>query len=35
MAEQRKSFPFKDFEPKWQGHWETNKTFRPLPPPLT
>ena len=27
MAEQRKSFPFKDFEPKWQGHWETNKTF--------
>jgi len=27
MAEQRKSFPFKDFEPKWQGHWEANKTF--------
>lgn len=27
MAEQRKSFPFKDFEPKWQGRWETNKTF--------
>ena len=27
MAEQRKSFPFKDFEPKWQGHWEADKTF--------
>ena len=27
MAEQRKSFPFKDFEPKWQGHLEANKTF--------
>jgi leucyl-tRNA synthetase len=27
MAEQRKSFPFRDFEPKWQGHWEANKTF--------
>ncbi|NLT71579.1 MAG: leucine--tRNA ligase [Verrucomicrobiaceae bacterium] len=27
MAEQRKSFPFRDFEPKWQDHWEKNKTF--------
>ncbi len=27
MSEQRKSFPFKEFEPKWQRHWETNKTF--------
>jgi len=27
MAEQRKSFPFRDFEPTWQGHWEANKTF--------
>jgi leucyl-tRNA synthetase len=27
MAEQRKSFPFRDFEPEWQGHWEANKTF--------
>jgi len=27
MAEQRKSFPFREFEPKWQGHWEANKTF--------
>jgi leucyl-tRNA synthetase len=27
MAEQRKSFPFSEFEPKWQGHWESKKTF--------
>lgn len=27
MAERRKQFPFDEFEPKWQGHWEENKTF--------
>jgi len=27
MSEQRKSFPFIEFEPKWQTHWETEKTF--------
>ncbi|MDF1825879.1 MAG: leucine--tRNA ligase [Verrucomicrobiales bacterium] len=27
MAERRKQFPFDEFEPKWQGHWEKNKTF--------
>ncbi|MEQ1841548.1 MAG: class I tRNA ligase family protein, partial [Verrucomicrobiales bacterium] len=27
MSEQRKSFPFIEFEPKWQAHWETEKTF--------
>jgi len=27
MAEQRKSFPFSEIEPKWQGHWESKKTF--------
>ena len=27
MAEQRKSFPFSEFEPKWQAHWESEKTF--------
>ncbi|MBL9159917.1 MAG: leucine--tRNA ligase [Verrucomicrobiales bacterium] len=27
MAEQRKSFPFSEFEPKWQAHWEANQTF--------
>ncbi len=28
MSEQRKPFPFADFEPKWQQHWDENKTFR-------
>ena len=28
MSEQRKSFPFIEFEPKWQAHWEENKTFK-------
>ena len=27
MAQRRKQFPFDEFEPKWQGHWEDNKTF--------
>lgn len=27
MAERRKQFPFDEFEPKWQNHWEENKTF--------
>ncbi len=27
MAEQRKSFPFSEFEPQWQAHWEANQTF--------
>jgi len=27
MAERRKQFPFDEFEPKWQQHWEENKTF--------
>jgi leucyl-tRNA synthetase len=24
----RKQFPFKEFEPKWQGYWDANATFR-------
>lgn len=27
MAELRKSYPFDVFEPKWQTHWEKEKTF--------
>ena len=27
MSDQRKPFPFPDFEPKWQQYWEQNKTF--------
>lgn len=27
MAQRRKQFPFDEFEPKWQGHWEDQKTF--------
>jgi leucyl-tRNA synthetase len=27
MSEQRKSFPFIDFESKWQDRWESKKTF--------
>ena len=27
MSDQRKPFPFADFEPKWQQHWDENKTF--------
>ncbi|NNE93915.1 MAG: leucine--tRNA ligase [Verrucomicrobiales bacterium] len=26
-AERRKQFPFDVFEPKWQEHWDTQKTF--------
>jgi leucyl-tRNA synthetase len=25
---ERKPFPFRDFEPKWQARWEAEKTFR-------
>jgi len=28
MPDARKPFPFRDFEPKWQARWETEKTFR-------
>ena len=28
MSDTRKPFPFRDFEPKWQARWETEKTFR-------
>lgn len=28
MSDQRKPFPFADFEPKWQQHWEQHQTFR-------
>ena len=27
MSQRRKQFPFDEFEPKWQTHWETEKTF--------
>jgi len=27
MSDQRKPFPFSDFEPKWQQYWDKNKTF--------
>ena len=27
MTERRKQFPFDQFEPKWQKHWDENKTF--------
>lgn len=27
MSDARKPFPFRDFEPKWQARWETEKTF--------
>ena len=27
MAQQRKHFPFDEFEPKWQRHWDEQKTF--------
>ncbi|MGB2091376.1 MAG: leucine--tRNA ligase [Akkermansiaceae bacterium] len=28
MSEQRKPYPFPDFEPRWQKHWDDHKTFR-------
>jgi leucyl-tRNA synthetase len=28
MSERRKQYPFPDFEPKWQGTWEEQKTFQ-------
>ncbi len=27
MSDQRKPFPFADFEPKWQQHWDKHNTF--------
>jgi leucyl-tRNA synthetase len=27
MAQRRKQFPFDEFEPKWQRHWDEQKTF--------
>lgn len=27
-SEQRKAFPFSEFEPKWQAEWEARKAFR-------
>ena len=27
MSDQRKPFPFADFESKWQQHWDAHKTF--------
>ncbi|MDF1813316.1 MAG: leucine--tRNA ligase [Verrucomicrobiales bacterium] len=27
MSQRRKQFPFDEFEPRWQQHWEENKTF--------
>ncbi len=28
MSTQRKQFPFLEFEPKWQSHWEATRAFR-------
>ncbi len=28
MSDVRKPFPFREFEPRWQQRWETEKTFR-------
>jgi leucyl-tRNA synthetase len=28
MSDARKPFPFREFEPKWQNVWESQKTFR-------
>lgn len=28
MSSQRKQFPFPDFEPKWQQHWEASAAYR-------
>ncbi len=28
MPDARKPFPFREFEPRWQQRWETEKTFR-------
>jgi len=28
MSDSRKPFPFREFEPKWQARWDTEKTFR-------
>jgi leucyl-tRNA synthetase len=28
MSDSRKPFPFREFEPKWQARWESEKTFR-------
>ena len=28
MSDQRKPFPFDEFEPKWQQYWDNHQTFR-------
>ncbi len=32
MSERRKQYPFDEIEARWQGHWETEGTFRALNP---
>jgi leucyl-tRNA synthetase len=32
MSDARKPFPFREFEPKWQARWDSEKTFRTLGP---
>jgi len=32
MSTTRKQFPFLDFEPRWQSHWKSARTFRTLNP---
>ncbi|MBT8036421.1 MAG: leucine--tRNA ligase [Verrucomicrobiae bacterium] len=32
MSDQRKPFPFADFEPKWQQYWDQNDTFHTANP---
>jgi leucyl-tRNA synthetase len=32
MSDRRKQYPFPDFEPKWQRHWEERQTFHALNP---
>lgn len=31
-SERRKQYPFDEFEPQWQSHWDANKSFRTLGP---
>ena len=32
MSDDRKPYPFRDFEPKWQARWDSEKTFRTAGP---
>jgi len=32
MSDDRKPYPFRDFEPKWQARWDSEKTFRTTGP---